>query len=525
MIDKDLVKIEVERIIPAQKPQVIRFITKVNDFPKHIPSIKDVCIISRKHNQLKTNWHVKVGKIPIRWTEEDTLDLRNDKIAFSALEGDLDNFKGVWHFYEHQEGTKVVVSAQVKVAIPAINEFAKPYIENILRKNFEAILRAVEKHLVSLRYADYRHGDEEKIAGFGVIGHFYNFYHLENCLKMLNPDYKMPSREFLNKLFHVTPSFKLYDHKGFRSKTGQLVDGCFILATFIPDMIEKDMWTVFSKVVRACKIAEKQGVGIVTLGGFSSIVAERIGHEISREVDVPVTTGNTFTAAMVIEGVLKAASLLGLDINSSEIAIVGGTGDIGSGCARALASQVKKITVTGRTKANLKKLKKELSKKHKARITATTDNKKAVEGADIVIAAASASASILEIDWFKPGAIIADVGYPKNISYTPTKRDDLLIFSGGLTKTPTRLSFPIDTGLPDDSITYGCFAESIILALEKKYENYSFGRGNIFPEKIEEITNLGKKHGFEISDFYWGDKLIDKAAIEQVRKRIQVQAR
>ncbi len=522
MLDKDVVKIKVERIIPAQKPQVIRFITKVNDFPKHIPSIKDVCIISRKHNQLKTNWHVKVGKIPIRWTEEDTLDLKNNKISFSALEGDIDEFKGVWNFHEHREGTKAVVSAQVKVAIPAINEFAKPYIENILRKNFEAILRAAEKHLVSLRYADYRHGNREKIAGFGVIGHFYNFYHLENCLKMLNPNYKMPSREFINKLFHVTPSFKLYDHKGFKSKTGQAVDGSFILATFIPDMIEKDMWTVFSKVIRACKIAEKQGVGVVTLGGFSSIVAERIGHEISREVDVPVTTGNTFTAAMVIEGVLKAANLLDLDTGSSHIAIVGGTGDIGSGCARVLASKAKKITITGRTKAHLKRLKKELNKKRKARIVATTDNKKAVEDADIVIAAASASASILEINWFKPGAIITDVGYPKNISYTPAKRDDLLIFSGGLTKTPTRLSFPIDTGLPDDSITYGCFAESIILALEKKYENYSFGRGNIFPGNIEEIANLGKKHGFEVSDFYWGNKLIDQTRLDEIKNQAKV---
>jgi len=34
-----------------------------------------------------------------------------------------------------------------------------------------------------------------------------------------------------------------------------------------------------SKVVRACKLAEKNGVGIVTLGGFTSMVGEMLGRE------------------------------------------------------------------------------------------------------------------------------------------------------------------------------------------------------------------------------------------------------
>lgn len=522
MLDNDLVKIKASRIIPADKLKVIRFITRVADFPKYIPSIKKVSIETRQHNHLVSNWQIEVGKVPIVWTEEDTLDLKNDRIDFCALGGDLDSFKGSWCFFKDPEGTRIEIEAQVKVDIPAIKEFAKPYVKELLEKNFKAILRAAEKHLVSLRYTDYRRGKIDKIAGFGVIGHFYNFYHLERCLKLLNPNYKMPSREFLNKLFHVTPSFKFYDHQGFKSKTGQLVDGRFVLATFIPDMVKEDMWTVFSKVVRACRILEKYGVGVVTLGGFTSIVAERIGQDIVNEVDIPVTTGNTFTAALVIEGVTKAASLLGLDLKEAEVAIVGGTGDIGSGCARALISRVKKITLTGRTKINLKKLKKELSRQKKALVSVTTDNKKAVEQADIVIAAASSSASILEVDWFMPGAIIVDVGYPKNISYTPVTREDILIFSGGLAKTPTPLSFPIDTGLTNSNITYGCFAESIILALEKRYQNYSFGRGNITPEKIEEIGELGKKHGFEVSDFYWGDKLLDEAALGKIKAKLKV---
>lgn len=520
MPDRDLIEIKISKVIPAQKWRVIRLLTRVWEFPTYIPSVKEATVIQKSRHTMKTKWRVQVGNIPISWIEEDILAFSQSAIYFRAIEGDLQEFKGQWTFKDHPSGTEVIVTVCLKIDIPGIKDFAEVYVKKIITKNFEAILEALEHRLVSLRYASYKRGDVEKLAGFGIIGHLYNYSHLEKSLKMLNPNFKMPSREFMSQLFHITPSFKLYDILNFKSKTGQTVNGCFIVATFIPDMIEKDIFAVFSKVVRACKIAERQGVGIVTLGGFTSIVAERIGHEVTKEVDVPVTTGNTFTAAMTIDGVLKAAELLNMDIAQAKMTIVGGSGDIGSACARALVDKVKDLTITGRTKANLLRLKMELTKRRKTKITATTDNESAVKNADIVISAASSTSAILKIDWFKPGAIICDVGYPKNVSYAPTTRQDILIFSGGLAKPPTSISFPIDIGLPSADTIYGCFSESIILALEKRYENFSFGRGNITPEKIEEIRNLGKIHGFEVSDFYWGDKLVDDSMIAKVKEAI-----
>ena len=163
-----------------------------------------------------------------------------------------------------------------------------------------------------------------------------------------------------------------------------------------------------------------------------------------------------------------------------------------------------------------------MAKKRKAKVVVTTDNKSAVGDAEIIISAASVSASILSIDWFKPGSIICDVGYPKNIPYTDTKREDILIFSGGLAKCPTPISFPIDIGLPSPDTIYGSFAEGIILALEKRFEHYSLGRGNITSEKVDEIRQLGKRHGFDVSNFYWGNKLVGESIIERVREAAMV---
>ena len=520
MKDKGLVKIEVSRLIPAEMRKVVRLLTKVEEFSGYIPSVKEAKVIEKSRNKMKTKWQVQVDGLPISWVEEDTLSYIGKAIHFKAIQGDLEEFWGKWKFKPQKDGTLVSVSAHLKLDVPAIRDFAEKYIEKMLTRNFEAILRAIEKRLISIRYQSYKRGEDDQIAGFGIIGHLYNFNHLEKCLKMLNPKFRMPSRKFLGNLFNITPSFKLYDILNFQAKSGESTNGCFIVATFIPDLIEKDIWTIFSKVVRACKIAEKHGVGIVTLGGFTSIVAERIGQEICEQVDVPITSGNTFTAAMTIEGVIKASQALELDIEAAKVAVIGGTGDIGSACARVLSSKVKQLTITGRTKSNLRRLRSELAKKRKAKIIATTDNEAAVREADIIIACASATSSIISIDWFKPGAIISDVGYPKNISYTPTGREDILVFSGGLTQAPSTIDLPIDVGLPAPDTIYGCFAEAIILSLEKRYENYSFGRGNITPEKIAEITNLGKKHGFGPSRFYWGDKLLDSSAIENIKNHV-----
>lgn len=524
MPDKDLIEIEISRVIPAPKWRVIRLITKVEEFPKYIPCVKEARVIHKARSLMTTKWRVQVDGVPISWTEEDALTLSESAICFKATEGDLAEFRGEWRFREDAQGTRVTVNVNLNVGmgIPGAGEFADAYIKETLSKNFEAILEAVERRLISTRYVSYKSAGAHKIAGFGIIGHPYNFYHLEKCFQIFNPAIKVPSREFLSQLFSLTPAFKMYDILNFKSRTGESINGCFIVATFIPDMIEKDPRAVFSKVVKACRLAEKHGVGIVTLGGFTSIVAERIGREIVNEVDVPVTTGNTFTAAMTIDGILKAAGLLGIDISAARVAIIGGTGDIGSACARVLARQVSRLTITGRTKANLSRLSKELARQRKARIIATTDNFRAVKDADIIIAAASVSASILKIDWFKPGSIISDIGYPKNISYLPTSRRDIFIFSGGLATTPTLLQFPIDysLGLPCNTAIYGCFAEGIILALEKRYENFSFGRGNITVEKIDEIRRLGKKHGFEAADFYWGDKKIDEEMLSAVREAV-----
>ena len=359
----DIMEIKIKKVIPAKKWKIVRTLTRVVEFPSFVPTVKETKVLEKNKNVIKTFWYIQVDSIPIKWVEEERILFDKGIICFRAIDGDIQEFYGEWRFNNHLNGTEVELDLKLKVDIPAIKEFAQDYIKNIITKNFETLLDAIEERIVSLEYLEVKKEKKSsKIAGFGLIGHPYNFFHLERCLKMLNPEFKMPSLEFLEKLFELTPSFKLYDIENFQSKANETTRGCFIVATIIPEMIQRDIWTAFSKIIKACKLAEKYQVGIIALGGFTSIIGEKVGkiHEI---IDVPITTGNTFTSALAVDGVLKAAELLDLDLKKSPLTIVGGSGDIGSGCARVLVDKVKKLILTGRTKENLKKIRDELKKK------------------------------------------------------------------------------------------------------------------------------------------------------------------
>src|SRR3989338_7360372 len=208
MSNHQLIEIRINKVVPAEKWRVIRLLTRVWEFSEHVPTIAEVTVLEKSRHTVKTKWSLLVDDIPIQWIEEDTLDLRKNTIRFRAIEGDLETFGGAWQFEDHPGGTKVSVTIRLSVGIPAIKDFADEYIRKLVAKNFNAILEALEHRLISVRYARVKAGYTDKVAGFGVLGHFYNFNHMERSLKTLNPDFKMPSREFMTGLFRITPSFK-----------------------------------------------------------------------------------------------------------------------------------------------------------------------------------------------------------------------------------------------------------------------------------------------------------------------------
>lgn len=358
---------------------------------------------------------------------------------------------------------------------------------------------------------------------FALIVHPFDLDHLYRYLKHHKPDLKKPGRELLLKLFEWTPPFADRWIE-ITSSTGQIAYGRVIMCPILPEMVQNTDNQRFrtmcvEKVVASLELARSQGAKISGLGGFTSIADGDQGRLVSQKVPgIAVSSGNTLTAMSAVDGVLHACDMLNLPVGESTATVVGASGDIGMGCCRYLSSRVKRLIIAARFAFNLQKFADELREYSSAEIIIERDNAKAVSHADLVITAASSSAPIFHEREFKPGAIVCDVGYPKNIfTEYDMEKSDIFLFSGGLLECPVPVLMSYDTGLPGPCVIYGCWSETIILALDQRYENFSCGRGNIVPEKMAFIWNLALTHGFKRAPFFFGETVWSDEHIARIR--------
>jgi len=115
----------------------------------------------------------------------------------------------------------------------------------------------------------------------------------------------------------------------------------------------------------------------------------------------------------------------------------------------------------------------------------------------IVTATSGAGKRVLDIMQVKPGCVITDVARPLDISAQDVaKRPDVLVIESGEIFLPGNVRMK-DIGLPK-GIAYACLAETMVLALEGRFENFTLGR-NIEWEKVREIYKLGLKHGMTLA--------------------------
>jgi hypothetical protein len=93
--------------------------------------------------------------------------------------------------------------------------------------------------------------------------------------------------------------------------------------------------------------------------------------------------------------------------------------------------------------------------------------------------------------------VITDVARPLDMSPEDiVKRPDVLVIESGEVELPGEVRMK-SIGLPD-RVAYACLAETIVLALEGRYENFTVGRNLSWP-KVKEIYQLGLKHGMKLA--------------------------
>ncbi|GAB6179167.1 polysaccharide biosynthesis protein [Desulfotomaculum defluvii] len=324
----------------------------------------------------------------------------------------------------------------------------------------------------------------------------------------------------IEKTIRLLPPIKISSITGIRSPESE-IEGTFVSCLLTAkQMIELPQSFVLNKIIQAGRLAEKMGAEVVGLGAFTKVVGDA-GITVAKNLNIPVTTGNSYTVAIALEGAKKAAQLMGHDLKRARVTIIGATGAIGSVCALFLARDVKNLTLVGRNEAKLHLLADRIMYETGLAAEVSSNVKATLRKSDLVITVTSSMDTIIQAEDLKPGAVVCDVARPRDVSRKVIEeRDDVLVIEGGIVEVPGDVNFNFNFGFPPKT-AYACMAETMILALEGKMESYTLGR-ELTLKQVEDIYQLGKKHGFKLAGFRSFEKPISEEEINTIKQRVRI---
>lgn len=311
--------------------------------------------------------------------------------------------------------------------------------------------------------------------------------------------------DVVEKVMAYAPPMTYSHVTGITSPTGAEAEGWLITVGGTPkELLAHSPEFTYSRLLAAAETAKKLGAQVMGLGAFTKVVGDA-GVTVAKKAPLPITTGNSYSASGALwaaHEALKQLDLLEYDelgrIRGRSM-VVGATGSIGSACARLLALASDELWLVSPETAKLLALKRDIERlepRANIQIAATPDDH--LGEMDLIVTATSgAGKRVLDIMAVKPGCVITDVARPLDLSAEDVaRRPDVLVIESGEIELPgdVRMGF---IGLPR-GLAYACLAETIVLALEGRYESFTVGR-DIEWEKVKEIYKLGLKHGMKLA--------------------------
>lgn len=334
------------------------------------------------------------------------------------------------------------------------------------------------------------------------VGNFAFVIHPLNPKQDVARKYPLLAKVLPTSLIHFFsrfwPPVYLSHVTGARSEaTGKEIEGWLVACPFTArQMLQMSPPVVYKKIVQTGRMAERLGARILGLLAFTSVIGDG-GVTIAQRLHIPVTTGRSLTVAVTVEALERAARNRGIQPESAVTAVVGATGTIGSACAEWLAPAVAELVLVGRQDARLAQVAARVRAAGARRVRTSTRIEDIGE-ADLVLSATNTARPVIQPEHLKRGAVVCDVARPSDVSpRVARERDDVRIVEGGVLDVPGEVDFGFSFGLPPGQ-AYACMAETMVLAMEGRYESYSLGK-QVRMEQIREIAQLARKHGFRIS--------------------------
>ena len=340
-------------------------------------------------------------------------------------------------------------------------------------------------------------------------------------LSSISPPLLMDS---LEKVMAYAPPFVYSKVEGIQSPTGVEVEGWLISVGGTPkEIMAHAPEFTYRRLLAASRMAQRLGAQIMGLGAFTKVVGDA-GVTVARRALIPITTGNSYSASGALWAAHDAMLRLrllprprGRQRLKFKAMVVGATGAIGAACARLLVRAAEEVTLVSPETAKLLALKESILRETPdARVVLSASADVHIAAMDMIVTATSgAGKKVLDIMKVKPGCVITDVARPLDLPPAEVaRRPDVLVVESGEIRLPGKPTMkPI--GLPP-GVVYACLAETIVLALEGRFETYTVGR-QIEWEKVREIYQMGLKHGMQLAAISGANGVFSDADIARVR--------
>ena len=414
---------------------------------------------------------------------------------------------------------EAMISAALEVPLNEISE--------------DDLLEVISEHNMDPRVI-YPQGEFRRVNRFAFVIHPLSQEQLKK-----DPTIKLAARygpsgfmDAVEKIMAYSPPFVYSKVTGIKSPTGVEAEGWLITVGGTPkQMLAHSAEFTYRRLLQAAKMAKRLGAQIMGLGAFTKVVGDA-GKTVAKLADLPITTGNSYSASGALWAAADAGRRMGLlkvekgKKLKGNAMVVGATGAIGSVCCRLLAMAFTDLYLIDVRHSKLLALKESiLDETPDTHIEISTRADKYLEDMDVIVTATSAGGgkSVIDIMKVKPGCIITDVARPLDLSAEDVaKRPDVLVIESGEILLPGKNVEMKDIGLPP-KVAYACLAETIVLALEGRYEIFTIGR-EIEWQKVKEIYKLGIKHGMKLAAISGVNGVYSDADIAEVA-RLAIEAR
>ncbi len=278
-------------------------------------------------------------------------------------------------------------------------------------------------------------------------------------------------------------------------------------------------------IIRAGRKAQRLGVRILGLGPCVMVALGGSAAAVARRLGLTLTGGHGYAAAAAIEGLQKAADLLGLSLDEAAVSVLGAAEPQGFVFTQMLAHDgVNHLTLVDNDHARLDLLSRRVLYECGVACKVSMHFGRAAAQADLVIVAGERAAAVLSPSDLKRGAIVCNLVETGDLTRDIISvRSDVIVFDGVVVHLPGEVNIGYDLGLPGGCV-HAWMAEAVILALEGRFDRYFLGREMQF-EKVSEMRRLAERHGVAISGFTAANKFVSFTDVQRNNYRQSTQSR